>query len=612
MPTSAPDIITYIGVPLAVLGVLPILYSFLRTIFIQRSIRRVLSHNGLLDSSITRGSMMSGIVEVEMPRCTITPLDREQDPEYWKVSSHQVSLKGGSWSIFHWNRLVTGRQLYRCQFKDELRVPQADIDFEELIAFLLDRGATPDAKGWHTLKSVGLWTPTNTALLRPPRGIPGTALKVAPPDNSEGVLSLTVYWESAWDRRDAASLPPFWMRLEEPSELTIKPKEFSDERSLVADEGITRSPIDEKPPEWTPAAPHEKETTVPKVSATSVQETVVDLPSRQTTLVASSGDGGHGDESENGVPKPSLIVAISDLKMNSTDLGIVESNSVRFQTDGEKHIRRVLFENDGLLTDGLRNLSTYSTAANEWFVCGASALSQSLDSGLWNFTIPPTIAQFAQKAFIPSGVMVALDILGEEDIPPCFSPRPNRQADAMRFHRQHMERVQQEQLERTMNPAQAAESRRIRQMRQSQQMMDDQIQAQRELREYEERRVAEALNSQRLEVKAVLEANLAYLIKENVIPEYYTLSDLVHAVLYLMILDRERAKWIAEILDRWSGWTNSVGMTRPHLVFLQDHKLEFCYASALVSIVQKMNSSEDKAASDMLECIRLWKRVRLG
>ena len=94
MTASPADIITYIGVPLAVLGVLPIIYTCIRALLVLRSIRHTLAQNGHSDSAVTRGSLMSGIVEVELPRCTITPLDREYDPEYWKLNPNRSLLNG--------------------------------------------------------------------------------------------------------------------------------------------------------------------------------------------------------------------------------------------------------------------------------------------------------------------------------------------------------------------------------------------------------------------------------------------------------------------------------------------------------------------------------------
>jgi hypothetical protein len=208
--------------------------------------------------------------------------------------------------------------------------------------------------------------------------------------------------------------------------------------------------------------------------------------------------------------------------------------------------------------------------------------------------------------------MVLLDILGEEETPPWSSPAPAFEPDAMARHRQYLESAQQRSLESKMPPAQAMEARRIRQMQELQQVHDHHMQSIKLRKEYEDRRLIEAINSSRLENRAVAEANLAYLIRHNMVPEGYTTEDLAHAVLYLLILDRAQAKVIAELLDRWMGWSQAGGMNKPQLDFLKQNKVAFCYASALIGPVEQANSSETNVSSDMLESMRLWKRVRLG
>lgn len=209
---NATDIITYVGVPLAVIGVLPIFYTFLNSYFTIRNITRSLRRNGL--EATTRGSFMSGVVEVSLPRFGITPLERDH-PDYWVRNPKPSTLRGGTWTVFQWNSRVTGSRLYRLQYSDDLQVPQAEIEFGELLAFLLDRGAVPDVKGLHMLRVSGLWTPTGTSLmLSPDAG--HSVLRVSVPDDSDGVLSLALRWEDAWDNRDPSSLPPSWMRLEIP------------------------------------------------------------------------------------------------------------------------------------------------------------------------------------------------------------------------------------------------------------------------------------------------------------------------------------------------------------------------------------------------------------
>ncbi|KAL8687975.1 MAG: hypothetical protein Q9218_005992, partial [Villophora microphyllina] len=188
---DASDIITYIGVPLAVLGVLPIFYTFLNSFFTLRNIKHSLRKCGL--ESTTRGSFMAGVIEVSLPRFTITPLDRKEDG-YWTQCPNPSPLRGGTWTIFNWNQLITSHAMQRIQYSSDLKVPQAEIDLGELFEFLLDRGAVPDAKGIHMLRVSGLWTPTGTSLMLSPDGTQ-TALRISMPDDSDGVLSLALQWK---------------------------------------------------------------------------------------------------------------------------------------------------------------------------------------------------------------------------------------------------------------------------------------------------------------------------------------------------------------------------------------------------------------------------------
>jgi len=102
---SAVDIITYIGIPLAVLGVLPTIYTCLKSYFTLRDITRTLYNNGVI--AITRSALLTGIVEIEIPRRSIIPLDRG-DPKYFALRQTRSHLKGGSWTIFEWKEMVIG------------------------------------------------------------------------------------------------------------------------------------------------------------------------------------------------------------------------------------------------------------------------------------------------------------------------------------------------------------------------------------------------------------------------------------------------------------------------------------------------------------------------
>jgi hypothetical protein len=75
MGASATDIITYIGVPLAVLGILPILYTCVKVLITLEKIKHELRRHG--STAAARSNLMSGIVEIELPRYSLQPLPRE-------------------------------------------------------------------------------------------------------------------------------------------------------------------------------------------------------------------------------------------------------------------------------------------------------------------------------------------------------------------------------------------------------------------------------------------------------------------------------------------------------------------------------------------------------
>ncbi|GKT57854.1 hypothetical protein ColTof4_09836 [Colletotrichum tofieldiae] len=208
---SASDVITYIGVPLAVLGVLPILYNTVATLAARSRIRRMLRHARL--TALTRSDIVNRVIEVDLPRYAVTPWDRfDHREEYWSLARHPSSIPGGTWTTFNWRTNTIGLKTQRVEYADQLRQPQVDISFEELVSYLLDLGAIPDAHGWRLLRSTGLWTPVGCTLMQSPDG-QHKALTIAPLNDSDGHLSLSVTWSSHWTTRSHHSLPPYWVRL---------------------------------------------------------------------------------------------------------------------------------------------------------------------------------------------------------------------------------------------------------------------------------------------------------------------------------------------------------------------------------------------------------------
>ena len=62
---SATDVITYIGVPLAVLGVTPIFHTFAVALYTRLKLQRLLRKNDI--EPRIRARLMTGVVEVDLP-----------------------------------------------------------------------------------------------------------------------------------------------------------------------------------------------------------------------------------------------------------------------------------------------------------------------------------------------------------------------------------------------------------------------------------------------------------------------------------------------------------------------------------------------------------------
>ncbi len=389
---SATDIVTFIGVPLAVLGVLPILYTVINSLFTLRRISQKLKANGF-SSAKARAPILSGIGEVSLPRYSITPLERE-DPKYWNLNPKPSNLKGGTWTFFNWNCLVTGERLYRLQYSDDLKTPQADVDFEELLSFLLDRGAVPDVKGLRMLRVSGLWTPTGTSLMLS-ADTTQSALRVSPPDDSDGILSLALQWQPEWDNRDPQFLPPGWMRLQ-----ILGPHEsWKTEKTPLEDQ---RLPSGRSENETERKASQDEQP--PQLKPTSLR---LRLGHSGPAATISNAIWEHNNETLPTKPSPSHLLA---------------------------------------------------SPASLWLPTTALALGLHKSLPFYNHHLDPLITNLATRETIPCGVMVTLGLIPEEDAPP-WETKYDPYAHTRHFHLDFLAQRRAIGLENSMPPAQAQKAR---------------------------------------------------------------------------------------------------------------------------------------------------------
>jgi hypothetical protein len=361
---SGTDIVTYIGIPLAVLGVLPILYNTVATLAALSKIKRMLRRARL--TALTRSDIVNKVIEVELPRYAVTPWDRfHERTEYWELPRQPSQIPGGSWTTFNWKTNTIGIKTQRVEYADQLRQPQVEVAFDELVSYLLDLGAIPDPHGWKLLRSTGLWTPMGCALMMSTDN--HKALTIAPLDDSDGHLSLAVNWSSSWTTRNPDSLPPYWVRLPPP---TLRESESPNPAgSSVLEDSAETSVVGQKT---------ETKKNSPRQSLDSIQEQVQANSTRSITCQISV-DG--------------LTAALGQ------ELDTLPQESDHHNLYVE-HLRVRTGKLDGV-----------------WFASAATAYGTTSQTILWNYKIPDEILNFASRETVPCGILVLLNVVDDSETP---------------------------------------------------------------------------------------------------------------------------------------------------------------------------------------------------
>jgi hypothetical protein len=566
MAVSVPDVITYIGVPLAVLGVLPIIYNTISTLVTLSKVRRMLHHGRL--TGIARGDVVNHVIEVELPRYTLAPLHREEEyEEYWRLCDYPSRIPGGTWTIFNWKTNPIGRKTQRIDYPDQLRQPQAEIGFEELISFLLDLGAVPDEAGFRLLRGSGLWVPTGTPLLLSPDRHE-RVLTIAPLDDSDGHLSLAVQWSSTWGMRDHRSLPPYWVLIKGPTH--PRPSSKGDDR-------VDR-PLDDKKE---PTLDDKKEPTLDdKRGSTDSSEVKSSAalkytPSTPPAIRCEVGVNG-------------LLSAIPD----DFDAQMFESLNVQHL---EAH-------------------ESSPTATGVWFASAITALGTTSQTILWNYKIPSDILAFAKKDSIPCGVLVILDIIEESTTPEWATKYENDEEEQrearIREMKEHSRAMMREQ---NMTPEERYDSFHERARQKHDNWVASRTAARRREAQRAERRMMEAFTSPKWGNKLAAQNFLAWLKKEGHMDGSFNLERAVEVLLWRMVNEPEFAVDLTKMLDGWKAFVDNGGLRKGDYSTLKEDKIMFGYATLLVAMIEgSVTAAYGSLAMDLQECVRIWKRVRLG
>ncbi|KAL3461807.1 hypothetical protein BJX64DRAFT_288989 [Aspergillus heterothallicus] len=206
---SASDIITYVGVPLAVLGVLPILYTFSTALYVKLSLLYRLRNDGI--EAKVESRLMAGLVEADLPILELKPYARAAST-YWEENTRSFAIQGSAWRSYSWIAKQTGQKNCRFQLRDIIALPAASIRFDALVAYLLDLGAVICDAGFRELRDLDLGRNSSTVLMATADGKPILSVANTTVVDSH-VLRLTLHHSSAILRqrtRTAEHLPPGW------------------------------------------------------------------------------------------------------------------------------------------------------------------------------------------------------------------------------------------------------------------------------------------------------------------------------------------------------------------------------------------------------------------
>ena len=167
--------------------------------------------------------------------------------------------------------------------------------------------------------------------------------------------------------------------------------------------------------------------------------------------------------------------------------------------------------------------------------------------------------------------------------------------------------------ENQLPPAEKAKAVRERQMKAHNDWVDELNDKRRREAKREEQRMHEALQSPRWDNRLVAEHNLAWLKKEGHVEEEYDLKRAVEVLLWRMVNDSDFAGEMSKILDGWKGFVDNGGIRKADYLVLKDAQVMFACSSLVLAVIEdSVTAAHGSLAADLQECLRIWKKVRLG
>lgn len=384
------------------------------------------------------------------------------------------------------------------------------------------------------------------------------------PDDSDGVLSLALQWRGAWDERPQESLPPEWIRLEIESPEVVEEESTGSERTVMEGESLQGRDVEKDSVETVekPASPT-KSTLISKPTSLRFRLGLLPPTSRST----------------------SSALTVCEATWESSHAPLPSSPSL-------SHLR--------------------SGPASIWFPFIALSFGLSKSLPLYTHNLPSSLYSLAIKDTIPCGILVVLGLLSSSEAPD-WETKYDTFEDSRASHNSFLAKQRAMAAERMMPSEQARIARVAREAEERHRFAEDGRARMVRQREREERREREAFASGRLDPRAAAGAGIKWLIGEKILNQGAGVQEAVEGLLIGMIKQEKMAMGVSGILERWREWNDRGGMNREDLAAFGADKVSFCYATCVMSLFRDVCAKEESSvAVDMQECIRFWKKVRIG
>lgn len=399
--------------------------------------------------------------------------------------------------------------------------------------------------------------------------------------------------------RRLEDLPPYWMRLSAPVDLdllgtasnTSEAHDESGEKSQHMKAEVNRADTQDTLHD-NAAADHDSNHLSPK----SAQRMSLPVPSSSQ---------GH----KRSFSKTS---GRSSLSMISFQPSL--SNSIRIRL-GRQGLVEASYENLPTKKIKLPHLTQPhhgpASSVATWFASAATALGADQGS-LWAYTIPTAVLVLAQRETVPGAALVLLDLLEEDAVPAFRTPFDDKMAEHEAWVAQQR-RIQRQMEQIHLTPDERSKAFHRDFMAERAKEVENARRKELEAERRKEDDLREALASQRVNVGLVAEACRKWLVREKKVLEGMELMDVVENVLWEMVKDAQYGCEVARMLDMWKEWAEGGGMTKTHFETVKKDKLHFAYAACVLSLIKNTaDSAAGSVVSDLQDCLRMWRKVRLG